>query len=51
MLKLKKQAEETKARKAQAKREKGWVGGSTTPKEVITSPKVTMINTTKGGAK
>ena len=50
MLKLKKQAEETKARKAHAKREKGWVGGSTTPREVLTptttSKKTVMIDTT-----
>lgn len=44
MLKLKKQAEETKARKAFAKREKGWVGGSTTPREVV-KPKTTKIDT------
>ena len=33
MMKLKKQQEALKKRKAQEKREKGWIGGSTTPRE------------------
>ena len=33
MRKLKKQAEQTKIRKEQIKKEKGWVGGSTTPRD------------------
>ena len=33
MLKLKKQQEALKKRKAQEKREKGWVGGSTTKRD------------------
>ena len=35
MRKLKKQAEEAKQRKVQAKKEKGWVGGSTVPREAV----------------
>ena len=35
MRKLKKQADEAKQRKALAKKEKGWVGGSTIPREVV----------------
>jgi len=37
MRKLKKQAEDTRARKAQTKKEKGWVGGSTVPRDISTS--------------
>ena len=64
MRKLKKQAEDAKARKALAKKEKGWVGGSTVPREVTlpTNAKVderedapiktsSMIDTTGKGAK
>ena len=35
MRKLKKQADEAKQRKTLAKKEKGWVGGSTIPREVV----------------
>ena len=35
MRKLKKQAEDAKQRKTLAKKEKGWVGGSTIPREVV----------------
>ena len=35
MRKLKKQAEEAKQRKTLAKKEKGWVGGSTIPREAV----------------
>jgi len=46
MRKLKKQAEHTKQRKEQTKREKIWVGGSTTPRE-----SAKKIDTTGNGAK
>lgn len=52
MRKLKKQAEDAKARKIQVKKDKGWVGGSTIPREVpstkTSSSKTTMIDTSGG---
>lgn len=41
MMKLKRQAEEAKLRKQLAKKEKGWIGGSTTPREVVSPVQTT----------
>ena len=46
MMKLKRQAEDAKLRKKMAKKEKGWVGGSTTPRESV-SPVVTTSSKVK----
>jgi len=48
MRKLKKQDDEAKKRKEMAKKEKSWVGGSTTPRDVV-SPRVADSKSTAKG--